>query len=154
MKGLNKVTLIGNLGKDPEMRQTNSGDPVVNFSIACSETWRDKNTGEQREKTEWINIVIFGKVAEIANQYLKKGSRCYLEGSLQTRKWQDQSGNDRWTTEVVLKPFNGSLLLLDSKDQRDGASSNSGTRVSSGPAQQEAPARQQQKPAFNDDIPF
>ena len=146
MKGLNKVTLIGNLGKDPEMRNTNSGDKVANFSIACSETWKDKNTGEQREKTEWINVVIFGPLTEIASRYLKKGSRCYVEGSLQTRKWQDQSGADRYTTEVVLKPFRGELLLLDSKDQRsDSASSNYG-------ASQQSPPRQ--KPTFDDEIPF
>ncbi len=113
---VNKVILIGNLGKDPEVRRLNSGAPVVSFSIATSETWKDKNTGERQERTEWHNVVIFNEnLAKIAEQYLKKGSKVYVEGKLQTRKWQDQSGNDRYTTEVVLPAFGGAITLLGDK---------------------------------------
>ena len=150
MKSLNKVTLIGNLGRDPEMRRTNSGDPVVNMSIACGESWKDKNTGEQREKTEWVNIVIFGPLADIADKYLRKGSRCYVEGSLQTRKWQDKDGHDRYSTEVVLKQYRGDLILLDNRERSgDSASGYS----SSSNSHTQAP-QQQRKPAFDDEIPF
>jgi single-strand DNA-binding protein len=111
---LNKVMLIGNLGKDPEVRSFQNGGKVCSFSIATSENWKDKNTGERREKTDWHNISIFNEnLVRISEQYLKKGSKVYIEGSLQTRKWQDQSGNDRYTTEVVLQNFNGTLVLLD-----------------------------------------
>ena len=111
---LNKVMLIGNLGKDPEVRSFQNGGKVCNFSIATGETWKDKNTGEKREKTDWHNIAIFNEnLVRIAEQYLKKGSKVYIEGSLQTRKWQDQSGADKYTTEVVLQNFNGTLVLLD-----------------------------------------
>src|SRR5271157_2844443 len=111
---VNKVTLIGNLGKDPEVRRLNSGDQVVSFSLATSESWRDKTTGERRERTEWHNIVIFNEnLGKVAEQYLKKGSKVYVEGQLQTRKWQDQSGQDRYTTEVVVNRFRGDLTLLD-----------------------------------------
>jgi single-strand DNA-binding protein len=113
---VNKVILIGNLGKDPEVRRLNSGDQVVNFSVATSETWRDKNSGERKERTEWHNVVIFNEnLGKVAEQYCKKGTKVYLEGQLQTRKWQDQSGNDRYTTEVVLQRFRGELQLLDSR---------------------------------------
>ncbi|HTZ68007.1 MAG TPA: single-stranded DNA-binding protein [Roseiarcus sp.] len=113
---VNKVILIGNLGKDPEVRRLNSGDQVVNFTLATSETWRDKTTSERREKTEWHNIVIFNEnLCKIVEQYCKKGTKVYLEGQLQTRKWQDQSGNDRYTTEIVLQRFRGELMLLDSR---------------------------------------
>ncbi len=113
---INKVILIGNLGKDPEVRRLNSGDPVVSFPVATSESWRDKTTGERKERTEWHNIVIYNEnLGKIAEQYCKKGSKVYLEGQLQTRKWQDQSGNDRYTTEVVLTRFRGELQLLDSR---------------------------------------
>lgn len=111
MASVNKVILLGNLGKDPEIRTLNSGDKVANFSVATSETWKDKNTGEKKEKTEWTNVVVFGSLAEIVEKYLRKGSKVYLEGALQTRKWQDKDGNDRYSTEVVLKPFNGSLVM-------------------------------------------
>jgi single-strand DNA-binding protein len=110
---VNKVILVGNLGKDPEVRSFANGGKVCNFSIATGDTWKDKNTGEKREKTDWHNIAIFNEnLVRIAEQYLKKGSKVYIEGSLQTRKWQDQSGADKFTTEVVLQNFNGTLVLL------------------------------------------
>ena len=113
---VNKVILVGNLGKDPEVRRLNSGDQVVNFSVATSETWRDKNSGERKESTEWHNVVIFNEnLGKVAEQYCKKGTKVYLEGQLQTRKWQDQNGNDRYTTEIVLQRFRGELQLLDSR---------------------------------------
>lgn len=115
---VNKVILVGNLGADPEVRRLNSGDPVVNLRIATSENWRDKNTGERRDKTEWHNVVIFNdNLAKVAEQYLKKGMKVYLEGQLQTRKWQDQQGQDRYTTEVVLQKFRGELQMLDSRGE-------------------------------------
>jgi single-strand DNA-binding protein len=118
---VNKVILVGNLGADPEIRRLNSGDPVVNFRIATSETWRDKNSGERKEKTEWHNIVVFNdQLAKVAEQYLKKGMKVYVEGQLQTRKWQDQSGQDKYTTEVVLQKFRGELQMLDSRGQGEG----------------------------------
>ena len=111
---VNKVILIGNLGADPEIRRTQDGRPVANLRIATSESWKDKTTGERREKTEWHRVVIFNEnLCRIAEQYLKKGSKVYLEGALQTRKWQDQSGQDRYSTEVVLQGFRGELTLLD-----------------------------------------
>ena len=117
---INKVILIGNLGKDPEVRRLNSGDQVVSFPVATSETWRDKNSGERKERTEWHNIVIFNEnLGKVAEQYCKKGTKVYLEGQLQTRKWQDQGGSDRYTTEVVLQRFRGELQLLDSRGGGD-----------------------------------
>jgi single-strand DNA-binding protein len=113
---VNKVILVGNLGKDPEIRRTQDGRPIANLRIATSESWRDKNTGEKREKTEWHSVVIFNEnLCKVAEQYLHKGSKVYIEGQLQTRKWQDQSGQDRYTTEVVLQGFNGQLTMLDSR---------------------------------------
>ncbi|WP_173932182.1 single-stranded DNA-binding protein [Chelativorans sp. Marseille-P2723] len=115
---VNKVILVGNLGADPEVRRLNSGDPVVNLRIATSETWRDRNTGERRERTEWHNVVIFNEnLAKVSEQYLKKGMKVYIEGQLQTRKWQDQQGQDRYTTEVVLQKYRGELQMLDSRGQ-------------------------------------
>ena len=115
---VNKVILVGNLGADPEIRRLNSGEPVVNIRIATSESWRDKNSGERKEKTEWHNVVIFNdQIAKVAEQYLKKGMKVYVEGQLQTRKWQDQTGNDRYTTEVVLQKFRGELQMLDARGQ-------------------------------------
>ena len=115
---VNKVILVGNLGADPEIRRLNSGDPVVNLRIATSESWRDKNSGERKEKTEWHNVVIFNdNLAKVAEQYLKKGAKVYVEGQLQTRKWQDQTGNDRYTTEIVLQKFRGELQMLDARGQ-------------------------------------
>ena len=113
---VNKVILVGNLGKDPDVRRLNSGDQVVSFPVATSETWRDKSSGERKERTEWHNVVIFNEnLGKVAEQYCKKGTKVYLEGQLQTRKWQDQSGADRYTTEVVLQRFRGELQLLDSR---------------------------------------
>jgi single-strand DNA-binding protein len=118
---VNKVILVGNLGADPEIRRLNSGDPVVNLRIATSESWRDKMSGERREKTEWHNVVIFNdNLAKVAEQYLKKGMKVYVEGQLQTRKWQDQQGQDRYTTEVVLQKFRGELQMLDARGEGGG----------------------------------
>lgn len=111
---VNKVILIGNLGHDPEIRHTSDGKPIANLSVATSEIWRDKNSGERREKTEWHRVVIFSEgLCKIVEQYLRKGSKVYLEGQLQTRKWQDQAGNDKYSTEVVLQGFGGTLTMLD-----------------------------------------
>ena len=119
---VNKVILIGNLGADPEIRHLGSGDPVANLRIATSESWRDKASGERKEKTEWHSVVIFNdNLAKVAEQYLKKGMKVYLQGALQPRKWQDQNGNDRYTTEIVLQKFRGELQILDSR--KDGAES-------------------------------
>ncbi len=113
---INKVILVGNLGADPEIRQTQDGRPIANLSVATTDSWRDKQTGERREKTEWHRVVIFSEgLCRVAEQYLKKGSKVYLEGSLQTRKWQDQNGQDKYTTEVVLQGFGGTLVMLDSR---------------------------------------
>jgi single-strand DNA-binding protein len=118
---VNKVILVGNLGADPEIRRLNSGDPVVNIRVATSESWRDKNSGERKEKTEWHNVVIFNdNLAKVAEQYLKKGMKVYVEGQLQTRKWQDQSGQDRYTTEIVLQKFRGELQMLDARGGEGG----------------------------------
>jgi single-strand DNA-binding protein len=122
---VNKVILIGNLGADPEIRRTQDGRPIANLRIATSESWKDKNTGERKEKTEWHRVVIFNEnLCRIAEQYLKKGSKVFIEGALQTRKWQDQSGQDRYSTEVVLQGFRGEMTLLDSRGS--GASGGSG----------------------------
>ena len=115
MSSVNKVILVGNLGKDPEVRKMPSGDSVCNMTVATSETWNDKSSGEKKEKTEWHRVSMFGKLADIAERYLKKGSKVYLEGQLQTRKWQDQTGQDKFTTEVVLRGFGGSMVMLDGK---------------------------------------
>jgi single-strand DNA-binding protein len=132
---VNKVILIGNLGKDPEVRRLNSGDQVVNFTLATSENWRDKTSGERKEKTEWHNIVIFNEnLGKVVEQYCKKGSKVYVEGQLQTRKWQDKDGNDRYTTEIVLQRFRGELTLLDSRGggaDRDSFPEEGGSRSSS-----------------------
>jgi single-strand DNA-binding protein len=112
---VNKVILIGNLGRDPEVRTMQNGNKVANLSLATSESWRDKASGERKEKTEWHRVVIFGKLADIAEQYLKKGSKVYVCGQLQTRKWQDKDGQDRYSTEVVLQGFNSELTMLDGK---------------------------------------
>jgi single-strand DNA-binding protein len=117
---VNKVILVGNLGADPEIRRLNSGDPVVNLRIATSETWRDKNSGERKEKTEWHQVVIFNdNLAKVAEQYLKKGMKVYIEGQLQTRKWE-KDGVERYTTEIVLQKFRGELQMLDSRGQGEG----------------------------------
>jgi single-strand DNA-binding protein len=119
---VNKVILIGNLGADPEIRRTNDGRPIANLRVATSESWRDRATGERRERTEWHRVVIFNEgLCRIAEQYLRKGSKVYLEGQLQTRKWQDQSGQDRYSTEVVLQGFNSQLTMLDGRGEGAGA---------------------------------
>ncbi len=113
---VNKVILVGNLGRDPEVRRLGSGDPVVNLRIATSESWKDKSTGERKEKTEWHSVVIFNEnLGRVAEQYLRKGSKVYIEGQIQTRKWQDQSGQEKYTTEIVLQRFRGELTILDSR---------------------------------------
>lgn len=117
MASVNKVILVGNLGQEPEVRTLPSGNKVVNLSVATSETWRDKNSGERKEKTEWHRVVIFSEgLCKVAEAYLHKGSKVYLEGSLQTRKWQDQSGQDKYSTEVVLQGFNATLTMLDGRE--------------------------------------
>ena len=131
-RGINKVILVGNLGADPEIRYMPNGGAVANITIATSETWRDKATGEQREKTEWHRVALFGKLAEVAGEYLRKGSQVYVEGQLQTRKWQDQSGQDRYTTDVVVQGFNGVMQML-------------GGRAQGGQPQQAQPQQQQQQ---------
>jgi single-strand DNA-binding protein len=143
---VNKVILVGNLGKDPEVRRLNSGEPVVNLSVATSESWRDKQSGERKEKTEWHRVVIFNEnIAKVAEQYLKKGAKVYIEGQLQTRKYTDNSGAEKYTTEVVLQRFRGELTMLDGKNDGAGrgyeeegagfAGSAGKKRVASGPSE-------------------
>jgi len=118
---VNKVILVGNLGRDPEVRRTQAGDPIVHLSVATSENWRDKASGERREKTEWHRVVIFNdRLGEVAQKFLKKGSKVYIEGQLQTRKWTDQSGQEKYTTEVVLSRFRGELTMLDGRGGEEG----------------------------------
>ena len=125
---VNKVILVGNLGRDPEVRNTQNGDPIVNMSLATSESWKDRTTGERRERTEWHRVVIFNEnLGRIAQQYLRKGSKVYIEGQLQTRKWQDQSGQEKYSTEVVLQRFRGELTMLDSRADSSGSFSDSGS---------------------------
>lgn len=124
---VNKVILIGNLGRDPEVRQTQGGEDIVHLSIATSETWRDRNTGERKERTEWHRVVIFNdNLGKVAKQYLKKGAKVYLEGTLQTRKWTDQQGQEKYTTEVVLPRFRGELTMLDGRGEGGGGGFSSG----------------------------
>lgn len=151
---VNKVILVGNLGRDPEIRHTQDGNPVVNMSLATSESWKDRATGERRERTEWHRIVIFNEhLSRVAEQYLRKGSKVYLEGQLQTRKWQDQSGQDRYTTEVVIGRFRGELTMLDSR--RDGGAEEAGAGApafaSAAPASASGAAAGAD---FDDEIPF
>jgi single-strand DNA-binding protein len=160
---VNKVILVGNLGKDPEIRRTQDGRSIANLSIATSETWRDKGTGERKEKTEWHRVVIFSEpLCKIVEQYLKKGAKVYIEGALQTRKWTDQSGVEKYSTEVVLQGFNSTLTMLDGRSGGSGGggsfgSDDSGDFGSSGPASS-APRRAVAAGARNsdmdDDIPF
>ncbi|WP_374764599.1 single-stranded DNA-binding protein [Yunchengibacter salinarum] len=124
---VNKVIIVGNLGRDPDVRSLNDGSPVVNLAVATSETWRDRNTGERRERTEWHRVVIFNdNLAKVAQNYLRKGSKVYIEGQLQTRKWTDQSGQDRYSTEIVLQKFRGELTMLDSKGGGGGGDAGGG----------------------------
>ncbi|MGB0914377.1 MAG: single-stranded DNA-binding protein, partial [Phaeobacter italicus] len=124
MSGINKVILVGNLGADPEVKRMSDGNPVVNLRIATSETWRDRNSGDRREKTEWHRVVIFNEhIAKVAEQYLRKGSKVYIEGQIQTRKWQDNTGTDRFSTEIVLQRYRGELQMLDARGEDTGQQS-------------------------------
>ncbi|MBC9130677.1 single-stranded DNA-binding protein [Frischella sp. Ac13] len=148
-RGINKVILVGNLGQDPEVRYMPNGSAVANFSVATSESWKDKQTGETRDRTEWHRVVVFGKLAEIAGEYVKKGTQVYLEGQLQTRKWQDQAGIDRYTTEVVINPIGGTLQILGSR------SDDSNQQQSQQPINRPVPQPQNEPPMdFDDNIPF
>ena len=151
---VNKVILVGNLGNDPEVRNTQSGGKIVNLSVATSERWKDRNSGEQREKTEWHRVVIFQEgAAKFAEQYLRKGSKVYLEGQLQTRKWQDQSGQDKYSTEIVIQGFGHSIQSLDPRGDGDGErqpSRNSGN----GGGQSQNAGGYSGAGAMDDDIPF
>jgi single-strand DNA-binding protein len=162
---INKVILVGNLGADPEIRRTQDGRPVANLRVATSESWRDKTTGERKEKTEWHRVVIFNEnLCRVAEQYLKKGSKVYIEGQLQTRKWQDQSGQDRYSTEVVLQGFRGELALLDRAGTSSGGDVGSddagGEFGASGPARKVAAAAaagaggRGSRADMDDEIPF
>lgn len=124
---VNKVILIGNVGADPEIRRTQDGRPIANLRIATSETWRDRNSGERKEKTEWHTVVVFNEgLCKVVEQYVKKGAKLYIEGQLQTRKWQDQTGNDRYSTEIVLQGFNSTLTMLDGRGEGGGGGGRSG----------------------------
>ena len=163
---VNKVILIGNLGADPEVRRTQDGRPIVNLRLATSETWRDRNTSERKERTEWHRVVIFNEnICKVAEQYLKKGAKIYVEGQLQTRKWQDQSGQDRYSTEVVLQGFNSQLTMLDRVGSAAGAGGaaggfgsddgGSGFGTSGGATRQPAVAGAGAgRDDMNDEIPF
>ena len=157
---VNKVILVGNLGADPEIRRMQDGRPVCNLRVATSDSWRDKNTGERKEKTEWHRVVIFNEgLCKIAEQYLKKGSKVYIEGALQTRKWQDQSGQDKYTTEVVLQGFNSSLTMLDGRGGQAGGEAGEGdfgrsTPMESGRARQPAKVGASVGEELDDEIPF
>ena len=168
MAGVNKVILVGNLGADPEARSLNNGGEVVNMRVATSESWKDK-AGERQERTEWHNVVIFNEnLGRVAKSYLKKGSKVYLEGQIQTRKWQDQTGNDRYTTEIVLQRFRGELVLLDSRDGGSGGGYGGGASSfgddefgggSSGRSGGGSKPQQRPQPAafdtdLDDDVPF
>lgn len=164
---INKVILVGNLGNDPEVRTMQSGDKVVNLSIATSESWKDKNTGERKERTEWHRVVIFNKgLVTVAENYLKKGSKVYIEGQIETRSWDDQSGQKKYSTEIVLRPFRGELTMLDSRsggassgggfqDSGYGGGFDSGSSMGGGMQQQQQ--QQQSAPQIDeleDEIPF
>ena len=158
MAGINKVILVGNLGTKPEVKYASNGNAISNLSVATSESWTDKSTGQKQERTEWHRVSLFGKLAEIAGQYLDKGSKVYVEGKLQTRKWQDQNGQDRYTTEVVVSGFNGTLQMLD---RRDNSSSNTPSEFANSPSE-DVTEKGQTEPSitpvsndeFEDDIPF
>jgi single-strand DNA-binding protein len=156
---LNKVMLIGNLGADPEIRRTNSGDPVVSMRIATSESWRDKNSGERKERTEWHTVVCFNDgLCKVAEQYLKKGMKVYIEGQLSTRKWEDQSGQPRYSTEVVLQKFRGEIQMLDKADHPARDPSDYGTQSSGGQNRDSfsrgGPGQQPSSRELDDEIPF
>ena len=155
-RGINKVILVGNLGKDPEVRYSPSGQAVANATLATSESWKDKNTGEKQERTEWHRVVFFGRLAEIAGEYLKKGAQIYVEGRLQTRKWQDKEGQDRYTTEIVANE----MQMLGSRGGAGAPADNSfnqdvpSAEAPSGGGSTRAPAKAAAGADFDDDIPF
>ena len=149
MSGINKVILVGNIGAKPEVKYSSNGSAIANLSVATSETWNDKNSGEKQEKTEWHRVSLYGKLAEIAGQYLDKGSKVYVEGKLQTRKWQDQSGQDRYTTEIVVSGYGGTLQMLD---RREGMAS-AGQQASSSNMSNDT-IEVADNSGFEDDIPF
>ncbi len=158
---VNKVILVGNLGRDPEVRAMQSGDKVVNLSIATGESWKDKATGERKEKTEWHRVVVFNQgIATICERYLKKGAKVYIEGQLETRKWTDKDGVEKYSTEVVLRPFRGELTMLDGRGGEGGASASSGGGRSfrdsgdSGYGMDQSPAKAPMVEEFEDEIPF
>lgn len=153
MASVNKVILIGNLGKDPDVRTMQNGGKVANLSIATSDSWKDKATGERKEKTEWHRVVIFGNLADIAERYLKKGSKVYICGALQTRKWTDQQGQDKYTTEVVLQGFQASLVMLD-RSGGGGPPSHEHEPDAPGQSSTNAGGRKPPQDDFDDDIPF
>jgi len=146
MAGINKVILVGNLGAEPEVKTTTNGSAIAKLKLATSENWKDKTTGEKKEKTEWHTVILFDRIAEIAGQYLHKGSKVYIEGSLKTRKYQDKSGADRYTTEVNVSGFNGVLQMLDGKPQAN--------RPAPAPAQQSQAAPMSSGAPFNDPLEF
>ena len=150
MAGVNKVIILGNLGKDPEVRFMPNGGAVANLAVATSDTWKDKQTGEQKEKTEWHRVAMFGKLAEVAGEYLKKGSKVYLEGALQTRKWTNQQGQDQFTTEIVVQGYNGVMQMLDGKPQGQSGFQQQGQQqggFSPDQGQQQGQQQQAYKPA-------
>lgn len=161
---VNKVIIVGNLGRDPEVRTFQNGGKVVNLRIATSESWKDKATGERKDRTEWHSVAILNEnLGRIAEQYLRKGSKVYIEGQLETRKWQDQSGADRYSTEVVLRPYRGELTLLDGRDGGGGGSSSGGNYgggggygggYDDGPSNSAPSSQQNNRPSFDDEIPF
>jgi len=158
---VNKVILVGNLGKDPEIRTLSSGDRVANLTLATSETWRDRQSGERKEKTEWHRVVIFNdNLVKIAESYLRKGAKVYLEGALQTRKWTDQSGQEKYSTEVVLQKFRGELTMLDGKgggagdDREEGGYSGGGGGFQPAPRAQPSGPRESFSADLDDEIPF
>lgn len=154
-RGVNKVILIGNLGQDPEVRYMPNGSAVANFSVATSESWKDKQTGENRDRTEWHRVTVFGKLAEIVGEYTRKGTRVYLEGQLQTHKWQDQGGNDRYTTEVVVNSLGGAIQILSSRNGNDNFDDNSQNRgQSDNNISVPVTAPETEKMDFDDDISF
>jgi len=152
---LNKVMLIGNLGKDPESRNTQSGSLIVNLTVATSETWKDRQSGEKKEKTEWHRVVIFNEhLGKIAEQYLRKGSKVYLEGQLQTRKWTDQSGQDKYTTEIVLTAYKGEIVMLSSADRNSEGQSGGQRQNGNGGQRQGSGWDRPQENDLDDEIPF
>jgi len=153
MAGINKVILVGNLGAKPEVKYASNGNAISNLSVATSESWTDKSTGQKQERTEWHRVSLFGKLAEIAGQYLDKGSKVYVEGKLQTRKWQDQNGQDRYTTEVVVSGFNGTLQMLDRRDDSSSSAPAPSKDVTE-KDQTEPSITPVSKDEFEDDIPF